>query len=172
MSTLLSHEEIETVTSLLERLEPGLLPFDIFNQIARLIATATVVIVPFIHEPEDKLKVLLTKREHDDPYYPNLYHPIGTVIRASDKTIDETFERLLSKELKTSVFQESPVFVGYVFDQIVRGKEISLIHWIELKEKPMIGDLFDAGNLPENIIPTDIPRIKMAIEHFLANNRL
>lgn len=169
MSNSLSDKDIKTVSSIFSKIEPGPLPTEIFNQLARIMVTTTVVFVPLLYDKADRLCVLLTKRDENDTYYPNLYHPAGTVLRPTDVTIETAFNRILVSELKNPKVRNSPVFVDYVFDEIERGREVSLIHWIELLEKPEVGELFSIDCLPENIIQNDIPRIKLAVDHFLTH---
>ncbi len=160
----LTPEEIQSVVAILGKLEPGLLPVDIFRSIARLMTTCTVVLIPFVKQADGSEKVLLLRRDTADPFYPGLYHPPGTILRASDETIKDAVLRILAKELLNPTIAANPVFVGYVFDEIVRGKEVSLIHRIEIAENPEVGDLFAIDNLPKDIIENDIPRIRMAAE--------
>jgi ADP-ribose pyrophosphatase YjhB (NUDIX family) len=168
-NTELTQEEVETIASLLEKISPGLLPLPIFKQVARLLTTVTVVLVPLM-TVDNKIKVLLTQREETDPYYPGYFHPPGTILRASDETVQRAFERLLTKELHNPQVKTQPVFVNFVHEQIGRGREVALVHWIELEAKGNTGEFFDGDNLPEKTYPTDIPRIRMAVKHFKTVN--
>lgn len=168
MSNNLSPDDIRSLSNLLSKIEPGILPFEIFQHLVRLMTTVTVAVVPLYYNSNKKLQVLLTKRDATDIYYPNMYHPIGTILRPTDVTIASAIDRLLTTELQLQnpAIKRSPVFVNYVFDKIPRGSEVSLIHWFELSEKPTYGELFSVDVLPDNIIQNDIPRIKMAVDHF------
>lgn len=153
----------------LNKLKPGLLPKEVFYSIARLVVTPTYVVVA-IYVDKDATYIHLTRRPPEDPDFPGMLHPIGKIILASDVSLKETFERLWSKEIHSASIKEGPVFVSNVFDKIPRGKEVSLIHWVLLSEKPAIGELYNIDLLPENEIPaTDVNRIRMALEHFSKN---
>ncbi len=91
----------------------------------------------------------------------------GTVIRASDESMSAVFKRLVALEISDAIIRQGPVFVGNVFDQIVRGKEISLIHWVELEDSTELERLFDVEALPADVVPTDRARIAMAADHCL-----
>jgi len=150
---------------LLGQLTPGLLPRDVFQAIARLMVTTTFVVVPLVRR-QGRTYVLLHRRAPDDLSYPSMLDVPGTVIRASDETLSAVYDRLLRAELPALSIKQGPVFVSHVYDLIVRGREVSLIHWIELGDDIEQGDLFDVGDLPPDLVPTDRARIAMAADHF------
>jgi hypothetical protein len=162
MNGMTDHQEL---CRLLERLEPGLLPRDVFHAIARLMVTTTFVVVPLVQRLS-KTYVLLHRRAPDDLYYPSMLDVPGTVIRASDETLSAAYDRLLRTELPVASVKQGPVFVSYVYDLIVRGREVSLIHWIELDDMDDPGSLFDVEELPADVVPSDRSRIAMAADHF------
>jgi len=92
----------------------------------------------------------------------------GTVIRSNDDSLSAVYGRLVATELTGSSIRGSPVFVANVFERIVRGKEISLIHWVELENASQLQQLVDVDQLPEDVVPTDRARIAMAASHFRA----
>jgi hypothetical protein len=163
MNRTTDHQEL---CRLLEQLSPGLLPRDVFHAVARLMVTTTFVVVPLVQR-QGQTYVLLHRRGSDDLYYPSMLDIPGTVIRASDETLSAAYERLLQAELPDLSVKQEPVFVSYVYDHlIVRGREVSLIHWIELNELVDLDNLFDVEDLPADIVPTDRTRISMAVDHF------
>jgi hypothetical protein len=153
---------------LLDQLTPGFLQRDVFHSIARLMVTVTFVIVPLLKR-EGQVFALLHERDADDLYYPSKLNTPGTVIRASDESLSAVYERLIATELAGVLIKQGPVFVDNVYDLIVRGREISLIHWVELEDGSISGHLCDVSRLPNNIVPTDRPRIEMAATHFRAS---
>jgi len=169
MNQLTEGEEKQLI-DLLEKLNPGHLSTDLFYSIARLVVTPTFVTVPIVCS-ENKVKVYLKKRSADDRSYPNMLHSVGKVILSSDETLNETYSRLLHSELGEVTIKRGPVFVNVVFENIVRGKEVSLIHWVELEETLDANCLYDASDLPKETIPTDIKRIEMAVNHFVSDSR-
>lgn len=150
---------------LLNQLTPGLLPRDVFHAIARLIVTTTYVVVPLLRL-QSKVLAYLPRRGPDDLYYPSMLNAPGTVIRASDESLSSVFSRLALTELPEIAIKGEPVFVDRVYDQIVRGREVSLIHWIEMKDTTSVSELFDVDALPDDVVPTDRARIVMAAEGY------
>lgn len=150
---------------MLGQLAPGLLPRDVFHAIARLMVTTTFVVVPLL-ERDGRVWALLHRRSADDLYYPSMLNTAGTVIRATDESLRAVYERLVASELHRVPIRRGPVFVGNVFDLIVRGREVSLVHWVELEDTFLSDDLFDLVALPADVVPTDRPRIEMAADHF------
>jgi hypothetical protein len=156
---------------LLEQLTPGLLPRDVFHAIARLMVTTTFVVVPLLHR-QGQTHVLLHQRGSDDLYYPSMLDTPGTVIRATDEDLTSVYDRLLRAELPDVSVKQGPVFVGNVYDLIMRGREVSLIHWVELDEEAGLDNLFDVERLPADVVPTDRARIAMAANHFRSQLQL
>ena len=168
MSDLSDKEESDIVDAL-SKLEPGLLPKKVFYSIARLVVTPTYVVVPFLVF-EHITYIHLTRRVLDDVDFPGMLCPIGKIILASDVPLEDTFHRLWSGEISNITIKKGPVFVNSIFDKITRGKEISLIHWVLLNDKPTVGELYDIQSLPINEIPaTDVTRLRLAINHFTEN---
>ena len=93
----------------------------------------------------------------------------GTVIRADDETLSAPYRRLVASELSEARIARGPVFVGNVFERIIRGSEVSLIHWVELDGTAIPAHLFKIDELPVDLVDTDRPRIRMAAAHYLAN---
>ena len=161
-----NNDQLNISVDALSKLKPGLLPKEIFYAVARLVVTPTYVVIP-LYNHSDGLMVHLTPRSADDFDFPNMLHPVGKIILASDITLNDTFKRLWEKELCGAKISKGPVFVDIVYDEIPRGKEISLIHWALLDEKPHTGDLYNADKLPHGEIPkTDLNRISLALEHY------
>src|SRR5690349_16672216 len=106
MATL-SPQQIADCVAVLSQLDPGLLPIEIFDQVARLTRIPTVLIIP-VRKNQDKLEFGLVKRGPDEHWWPNLWHIAGTVLRSTD-TLQTAFDRLFMGELKT-VKNNSPVF--------------------------------------------------------------
>ncbi len=162
----LSKSEERQLINLLNKLNPGVLPRDIFFALIRLVVSATYLVVPIFEDKNGKIKVYLIKRETDDPHWPGLLHIPGKIIIPTDTTIKDTYLRLLKTEVPELKIKNNPIFCGYVFDEIPRGKEISLINFVVLKEKPKSGFLYSADKLPKNTISTEVKRIKMAVKHY------
>ncbi len=151
----------------LKTYKPGFLPYDIFLETCRLTVTAIVDIIPLMRE-DGITKVLLTKREENDKFWPNKYHAPGCVLLATDKesSFDDAFDRILKKELGLKNIKSKPQLYKHYFRQTERGREFVMAHWIELKIKPAIGELFTLDKLPQNIIESQIEEIQEAVKSF------
>jgi hypothetical protein len=158
-------DDLAAIPGLLGRLQPEFLPQANFHAVARLVVTPTFVVIPLLQRGEQTL-VHLARRGPDDPHYANMLHPAGTVIRASDKSLNDTYERLVRSELSALRARDAPVFVDVFYAQIKRGREISLVHWIALEGDGDQEGLYDSAALPAGVIPTDITRIEKAAHHF------
>lgn len=164
----ITKEEIQTLVTLLAKLKPGYLPTDIFYAVLRLVVTPTYLAVP-LYDDGEKLQVQLIERDVNDPHWAGLLHLPGTVVLATDETIEDTHDRLIKGEISDSKINGDPIYAGYVFDTIPRGREVSIINYVMLEEEPKNGNLYDVDNLPDNIIPTEIKRVVMAVEHYRKN---
>ncbi|MDH3601037.1 MAG: hypothetical protein OEU26_15555, partial [Candidatus Tectomicrobia bacterium] len=96
----------------------------------------------------------------------------GTVILATEESLNETYRRLTRTELRELQLKGAPVFVDVFYEQISRGREISLVHWVALEGEGDRDGLYDSAALPTDIVPTDIPRIEKAVSHFRRQNGL
>jgi hypothetical protein len=155
---------------MLDRLAPGFLPRDVFDSIARLVVTVTYVVVPLLQR-DGRMFALLHQRSADERCYPSLLNTPGTVFLASDADLAAVHERLMMKEMPEVAVRGCAVFVENVFDAIPRGRELSLLHWVELENDFRSRHLYDVSALPENVVPTDRPRIERAASHFLASRQ-
>lgn len=158
-------DEISEAASLLEKLPAGFVPSALFRQFARLAVLPSFVVIPLFRRNSD-IFVRLTQRELTDIDYPGQWHPPGTVIRSTDETLQACFERLRDTELSGMKVIKGPIFFDIAFTQIIRGKELSLLHWVEIMDDDAFGS-FPVAQMPEDTISTDIPRIRSAAESFL-----
>jgi len=163
----LSSEEEKQLVSLLKRLEPGFLAYDIFVQIARLVTLPILEFVP-LREVNGKVEVLLLHRGEDDPVWPGMEHTPGTVVRATDteKDIYLAFERILNDELQSTAVS-NPHFVGSVLHKSRRGTEHAQVYWVEVVDEPKVGKFYPANDLPKNIVESQPRFIRAAVKSFL-----
>lgn len=150
---------------LLGRLEPGHLPKDIFEAVARLVVTPTFVVIPLFRR-DNHTRVLLTRRDDDCNHYAGLLHAPGKIMLASDESLEAVFKRLVLSELGNLKTISSPTFVASFFDQIMRGREISLVHYSEIDDPGDSVATYDCSSLPTDVISTEVPRIICAVEAF------
>jgi hypothetical protein len=151
----------------LTQIEPGYIPEEIFREVARLVVLSTVVVVP-LHAEDGTLQVLLTKRAERDHDYAGMLHPPGTILRPYDNSIDAAIERLINTEMAGVEFSEKPLFVDYVYEEIERGREVSLLFLGRIKTIPGTYTLYDVEALPDTLIQTDFHRIRRVVEAYWA----
>ena len=148
----------------LSSLEPGRLPLDIFNEIARLTVTPVLELVPFYREPSSN-KVLLLQRSSKDALWPNMYHVPGTVLMATDQpgSFRDAIERACLKIKDCSY--SNPIFVSVKLYKVARGLEAAIIYATELTELPKNPLLYNYQSIPENMIEGQAEIIKTAFEN-------
>lgn len=164
---MLSKEEIQTVATILSKLQPGLMPFDIFHQFARIAVLPIVEVVP-LRLQGGKVEVLLTRREADDPIWPSKLHTTGTVLRATDEagSFKTAFERINAELGSTQL--APPVFVMNSFNGLGRGREYAAIHWAECLGEPKAGAFYPVDSLPDDLVEGQRPFIAAAAAAFTA----
>ncbi len=162
-----SPEEINLVSKILSRFQPGQLPLDVFIEVARLTVTPIIEVVPLRRNAEGVIEVLLIRREDSDPIWAGLLHTPGTVVRANDKDINngDAFGRILNGELG-GIQTSEPRFVKTILHKVKRGMEQAQIFWVEVKDEPLKGKFYPATKLPEATVATQIDFIMAAVEDF------
>lgn len=168
----MSEEEIQVTANFLKKLQPGFLPYPIFEQIARLVALPIVEFVP-LRKNNDKNEVLLIERPADDALWPGMLHTPGTVIRATDlhkggEENWEAFRRILDDELQGTKVG-SPHYVGSIFHQSKRGAEQAQLYWVEVQGEPNVGTFYDVNKLPGSLIESQLAFIREASRHYKNN---
>lgn len=163
--TLSKQESHLSLVNQLGQITPGFLPSDVFDAVARLVVTPTVVLIPLFRR-DNLTRVVLTRREPDDSHYAGLLHPPGKIMLATDENLDAIFKRLLETELSDLRAYAPPVFVAPFFEQILRGREISLVYYSEIADPGDAMASYECWDLPADVIATDIPRIESAAKAF------
>jgi hypothetical protein len=171
----MTDEEIQRTAELLKKLKPGLMPYPIFKQVARIAALPVVEIVPLIRS-ESGVEVLLIDRGPNDPLWPNMLHTPGTIIRADDINTGErhnwqAFERIMHDELKDTEVG-TPYYVGSMLHQSKRGAEQAQLYWVEVTGVNKVGDYYPVSSLPESLINSQTTFIKLAGTSFAEHKRL
>ena len=165
----------------LERLEPGRQPLPLFTQLARLVVTSTVEMVPLKNTGENP-KVLLAKRSDDDPWWPGQWHLPGTVLLPTDKVSDvhdyrTPVDRLYKDEFHGSIIRDGDV---NIFDSQrrvdARGSEQTVFGWSHIDltagfDEVVGGELFDVNNVDselagESVINGHLLSVKRALRHY------
>jgi hypothetical protein len=158
--------DIQQLTALLRKLEPGFLPFDIFIEIARLTVLPIIEFVP-LRMQDGEVEVLLLPRSNDDKFWPGQLHTPGTVIRATDT--DEgthmAFDRIIKDELKDTELG-APYYVGSSLNKSKRGMEQLQIFWVEVKGESQTGAFYKASELPELLMESQRGFIEQAVKSY------
>jgi len=133
-----------------------LLPEPVFNALAETMALPYVELVIFNAHTRHQQQVLLTRRGENDPYFPNLWHVPGTLLRSSDVTFRGTdlgaaIKRLLDDELQ-GLEVEHLTFSGFHFHKVARGVGLSLVLVALAKGKPKVGQYHRVNHLPDDMI--------------------
>lgn len=168
MHDSLSPKEIQQVKDLLAKLQPGLLPYDIFHAIMRLVVASIIEIVP-LRTTNSKTEVLLYERPSDDPAWPRQLHTPGTVLRPTDSSIQQAIERVLHDELAGTEVS-APVFAGNLLHRQARGTEAAQIFWVEVQGEAKNGQWHDIQNLPAAFIKTQQDFLPIAVKHYQARS--
>lgn len=168
MDSQLSDDEIKTLTSLLAKLEPGVLPPPVFYQFARLSVTPIIEIVP-LHYQLGEIDVLLIPRDQNDPIWPGKLHVPRTVIRANDSATSP-FERILSGELLDTPASK-PIFSKSIIHHSGRGMEATQIYIVEIAGQANVGQFYNVKKLPGNLLESQMDFIPAAVETYLATRK-
>ncbi len=167
MNDVINDKELKTVVEILKKLEPGILPFDIFHQFARLYVTPIVEVVPLKKQVNGDITTILLRRDINDPVWPGMQHTSGTVIRASDKagSFEDAFDRIID-ELCGLEIEGKPQFVTYKLHKVDRGMEMAMIFFVEYNGKIKCGDEVNVNKLPKDIVKTQLEFINEAVNKF------
>jgi len=160
------HYDSTQLTEVLSTLEPGKLPLEIFNQVARLTVTPVVEIVPFFKNSEGEYKVFLMQRGADDALWANQYHVPGAIVLATDTP--GSFSDAISRIVTNKLASYSPGEVSYVDVQLCRvsrGVEVAIIFKVELATSPDNSLLFDPMALPNDMIEGQVEFVQAALRN-------
>lgn len=165
----MNQDDIAKTAQLLAQLEPGFLPYPIFEQVARLVVLPILEFIP-LRRRDGAIEVLLIAREADDPFWPGMLHTPGTVVRATDlnesaETNWPAFERIIQDELKGTTVG-SPQYVGSQFRRSKRGIEQAQLYWVEVIGEPKIGSFYAIDKLPADLIEAQRGFIEEAVRHY------
>ncbi|MEX1112005.1 MAG: NUDIX domain-containing protein [Candidatus Andersenbacteria bacterium] len=159
-------QEMATCVAVLKQLEPGFLPLELFDQIARLVRLPMVDVVPISYK-EEHLHIGLIQREVNDIWWPGMWHLPGTVLRSTD-TMESAIQRLCDDELQIHA-SDPPVSRGFLLHYSKRGAEVVLIYTVEncsFEDKSTI-KWFPINELPQELVDSErdvIARIEESLE--------
>lgn len=165
------HYGHEYVSSVLAGYSPGQVPPAVFTEIARLVATPIVELVPLRAVETDtglQVQMWTLQRSQDDPVWPGQWHTPGAAIRAGDDHLGKVFKRLYHDELALTEKPSTPVFVGNRLYQSERGVEQAQIFWVtDLPDDVPVGKWQTADPWPANMVSSQHQTVAMAVAHFL-----
>lgn len=171
MNKPLSSEEIVLLVDLIGRCEPGNLPSQVFESVARISVYTAVEFVLF-RKINHSIETLLFPRSKNDPVWPGMLHTPGTVLRPTDNSFQDAIDRLLNDEL-VGLRVSKPHLVGTYFNQNARGSGIGVEYWLEVANNAGIGSFHNVKSLPDNFIPEQKQLLSRALESYLRfNNNL
>jgi len=159
----MSQEEVTALTTELKKLPQGYLPEPIFNQVARIAALTAIEFIP-LRKNNDTVEVLLFRRASDDPFWPSLLHTPGTIVRASDVSFDDAYNRLFTDELNSISL---PVeFFGNEMMLNNRGRAVVFKYIVDVTDIQTSGDFYAINSLPEDLLAEHRVMIKEAVDLF------
>lgn len=179
-------ELAELAAACLEKLEPGRQPLPLFTQLARLVVTSTVEMVP-IRIKDNKLEVLMAKRPDDDPWWPGQWHLPGAILLPTDNAsdvhdYDTPVERLYVEEFGQSVIKSGDVNIFDVQRRLIpRGSEQTVFGWslIELADgisEVRGGKFFDVDTIDdqldrESVVDGHIDTVNNALANYRQSSK-
>ncbi len=175
---LTAEQRAVVASEYLAGVEPGFLPLPLFKELSRLMVINTVELV--LLQPEDDIRVLLTKRPPTDPWWANQLHIPGSVTLPTDSVEGDddftgTLNRILEDELAGAIeivgnvnFLEPQRRIG------PRGHEVTTIHWagasVDESLLPNSARLLTLEDLqsyqPEAIVDGTIQTVERAVQAY------
>lgn len=158
--------EINQLTQLLKKLEPGLLPEPVFIAMSRLVVMVAIEFL-VVRKTDTGVELLLIRRPADDPVWPGKWHSPGTIIRPTDTSLQSCFDRLYQDELG-GIKQLKMYPVGMSYGAGDRGTGLTIEYVLDATEDDItVGQFFSLENLPENYIQEQLPMWQRAISSFM-----
>jgi hypothetical protein len=160
----MTDEEIVSLCRLLAKCQPGELPIEIFNEIARLTVSLAIEFIPLRYNGQ-QIEVLLIPRPTGDPIWPGMVHTPGTILRPTDTSFEDAFNRLFNDELGIAD-KPNLLFNGFNLGTGLRGSTLSLEYIINLNQPPRNGTYYPYSNLPNNFIAEQKGLVDRAVKRF------
>jgi len=159
----MGQENINAVASELKKLPQGYIPEPIFNEVARIAALTAIEFVP-LRKNNDSVEVLLFRRASDDPFWPNMLHTPGTILRAGDISFEDAYSRLFNDELHSQ-----PLPVKFFGNEVIlnnRGRTIIFKHFVDVTDVSTSGEFYNTQYLPDDLLPEHKEMINEAVGLF------
>lgn len=176
----LTDEEIATAARLLNRLQPGYLPYPVFLAVSRLVTMSTMNVIALrLHD--GRPEVFLIQRPEDDINWPGQWHLSGCVIRATDSPEPDfptAYGRILQEELRGQCRPVGPLtLLGVHQYDVPRGRELTFDYYQEMElageslEHPD-GRFFAVDGLPAETMAHQVGSILEAGAAFMRSKGL
>lgn len=169
--SLNNDSEVNSASRTLSKLSPGYLPRPIFYEIARLVVTPIVELIPLRRRHND-IEVLLIPRPDDDPFWPEQLHAPGTVLRSTD--IKDSFDTAIKRIMTDELHITNNLLAQYVcddFHQGNRGVELARVYYIDCSTISIdVGTWYPADKLPDNSVREQHTYIAKSVDHLLSNS--
>lgn len=141
--------ENKNLIDLINKLD-AFLPEQVFYALSKKVVMTSIECV-VLKGGDDHREVLLTKRSSKDPFFPNLWHLPGAMLRPSDKSYDDALHRIAQEELDTEI--SKTIFSRIVFDSIdVRGPINRIAFICKLKNESKVGSYYKLSDLPKDLV--------------------
>ena len=161
----ISTENNNFLVELLNKCEPGNLSHDVFEAVARVAVYPAVEFIP-LRKKDGHIEVLLFERPDNDLIWPSMMHTPGTILRPTDATIDNAFNRLYKDELM-NLPTDPPVFIGAYLSINSRGRCLLLEYLLKVQAEPKCGVFYKVSELPKTFIPEQQASLDRAIAAFV-----
>lgn len=142
----------EQLVELLRDCTPGNLSEPVFEAIARVAVYPAVEVIPYRRKGRE-IEVGLLKRPQDDRHWPGMWHLPGTVLRPTDASLHDAFERLYADEFEPPN-ESQPEFMGVGMVAYRRGTGLTIEHALrfDMKTQDTKLSFFNINDLPVNFI--------------------
>lgn len=163
--TQLSSAESRLLLELLDKCVPGALSPEVFNALGRLVVYPAIELIPLRKNQFGDVEVLLISREASDPVWPSMLHMPGTVLRATDSSIEGAFKRLVRDELnglKVSVLE----FNGVHLNRNLRGNGLQMEYLVHIEGVPENAAYYSIDSLPTNFIQEQVESLNRGVERY------
>lgn len=159
--------EADSLVALIEKCEPGDLPRNVFEAVAKIAVYPAIEFV-LLRKNKDEVEVLLFQRDPDDPVWPSQYHTPGTILRPTDSSLEEAINRLINDELQGVTISE-PQFTGVYINKYLRGPSLGIEYCLEVSDNPSQGVFYPVDALPDNFISEQKDLLARAVKAFTRN---
>lgn len=164
-SRSLSEKEQQTLLRLIPRCVSPL-PENIFYCVSRTFPMVAIEAALWRRGKHGGIEILLTRRPPKDPFWPNLWHIPGTIMRNRER-LTHAFRRSMGEV--GLVPKPLPQFVTMLNLRAVRrGHVVDLIFARRMRseERPHDGTFFDTTRLPRDVIP-EHRRVIRAVKRYV-----